>query len=155
MARHEALLRLHKTLVGRRDELRERLGGGNFLDVNARMGESLGDAADMAFETGSDEVNSQLAQLESRELAQIEQAIQKLKQGTYGVCEGCLRKIPVARLNALPFSTMCIECQREMEEYGSIEGRGGKGDWEKVSDSLGMGEEKNVRLSDLEMDFSK
>ena len=32
-----------------------------FLDANARMGESLGDAADMAFETGSDEVNSQLA----------------------------------------------------------------------------------------------
>ena len=154
MARNEALLRLHKTLVGRRDELRERLGGGHFLDTNARMGESLGDAADMAFETGSDEVNSQLAQLESRELAQIEQAIQKLKRGTYGVCEGCLRKIPVARLNALPFSTMCIECQREMEEYGSIEGRGGRGDWEKVSDSVGM-EEKNVRLSDLEMDFSK
>jgi DnaK suppressor protein len=154
MARREALLRLHKTLVGRRDELRERLGGGHFLDVNARMGESLGDAADMAFETGSDEVNSQLAQLESRELAQIEQAIRKLKQGSYGVCEGCLRKIPVARLNALPFSTMCIECQRELEEYGSIEGRGGRGDWEKVSDSLGM-EEKNVRLSDLEMDFSK
>ena len=154
MARNEALLRLHKNLVGRRDELRERLGGGHFLDANARMGESLGDAADMAFETGSDEVNSQLAQLESRELAQIEQAIQKLKRGTYGVCEGCLRKIPVARLNALPFSTMCVECQREMEEYGSIEGRGGRSDWEKVSDSVGM-EEKNVRLSDLEMDFSK
>lgn len=154
MARHEALLRLHKTLVGRRDELRERLGGGHFLDVNARMGESLGDAADMAFETGSDEVNSQLAQLESRELSQIEQAIHKLKQGTYGVCEGCLRKIPVQRLNALPFSTMCIECQRELEEYGSIEGRGAKGDWEKVSDSFGM-DEKRVRLSDLEMDFSK
>src|SRR6266850_1256422 len=151
MARNEALLRLHKTLVGRRDELRERLGGDHFLDVSARMGESLGDAADMAFETGSDEVNSQLAQLESRELVQIEQAIQKLKQGTYGLCEGCLRKIPVARLNALPFSTMCIECQRELEEYGSLEGRGAKGDWEKVSDSFGM-DEKSVRLSDLEMD---
>jgi DnaK suppressor protein len=154
MARRDALLRLHKTLVGRRDELRERLGGGHFIDVSGRMGESLGDAADMAFETGSDEVNSQLAQLESRELVQIESAIQKLKHGTYGLCEGCLKKIPVARLNALPFSTMCIECQRELEEYGSLEGRGAKGDWEKVSDSFGM-DEKSVRLSDLEMDFSK
>jgi DnaK suppressor protein len=154
MARREALLRLHKTLVGRRDELRERLGGDRFLDVSARTGESLGDAADMAFETGSDEVNSQLAQLESRELVQIEAAIQKLKQGTYGLCEGCLKKIPVQRLNALPFSTMCIECQRELEEYGSIEGRGSKGNWDKVSDSFGM-DEKNLHISDLEFDFSK
>ena len=67
MARRDALLRLHKTLVARRDELRERMGGAH-LDLNARAGESLGDAADMAFETGSEEVNSQLAQLESREL---------------------------------------------------------------------------------------
>ena len=154
MARREALLRLHKTLVSRRDELRERFGGGRFLDLNSRAGESLGDVADMAFETGSEEVNSQLAQLESRELAQIEQSIRKLKHGSYGVCEGCAKKIPVGRLNALPFSTMCIECQRELEEYGSLEGRSIKGDWGKVTDSFGM-EEKNVSISDLEMDFSK
>ena len=67
MARRDALLRLHQTLVERRDELRNRLSGDHFLDLNARMGESLGDVADMAFETGSEEVNSQLAQLESRD----------------------------------------------------------------------------------------
>jgi DnaK suppressor protein len=154
MARRDALLRLHKTLVSRRDELRERLGSAQFHDLNARTGESLGDAADMAFETGSEEVNSQLAQLESRELAQIEQALRKLKQGSYGVCEGCAKKIPVARLNALPFSTTCVECQRELEEYGSFEGRGGSGNWEKVADFGGM-EEKSVSLSELEMDLSK
>ena len=155
MARRDALLRLHKTLVARRDELRERFGNAKFLDLNTRTGESLGDAADMAFETGSEEVNSQLAQLESRELAQIEQAIRKLKQGSYGVCEGCAKKIPVARLNALPFSTMCVECQRELEEYGSLEGRSGSGNWEKVADSFGGMEEKSVTLSELEMDLSK
>lgn len=154
MARQDALLRLHQSLVERRDELRKRLGGDYLLDLSARTGESLGDAADMAFETGSEEVNSQLAQLESRELVQVEQAIMKLKRGTYGACEGCSKRIPIARLNALPFSTMCIECQREMETYGSLEGRGLKGDWGKVTDGA-FGEEKNVNLSDLEMDFSK
>src|SRR5437762_6857918 len=112
MARRDALLRLHKSLVGRRDELRKRLGG----DLKDLISSAVtGDAADLAFDTGSGEVNSQLAQLESRELLKIERAIQRLKQGTYGVCEGCAQKIPVARLNALPFSTTCIECQREME----------------------------------------
>jgi len=154
MARNEALLRLHKTLVARRDELRERFNRDQFLETHSRAGESLGDVADMAFDTGSEEVNSQLAQLESRELAQIDLSIRKLKQGSYGTCEGCSKKIPIARLNALPFSTMCIECQRELEEYGSLEGRGVKGDWGKVDDSFAM-DEKNVSISELEMDLSK
>ncbi len=153
MARRDALLRLHKALTARREELQRRLGGGYLQDLRSRTGESLGDAADMAFDTGSEEVNSQLAQLESRELAQIELAIRKLKQGTYGLCEGCGKKIPVARLNALPFSSTCIGCQREMEMYGSFEGRAGKGDWGKVTDGA-FEDAKEVNLSDLEVDFS-
>ena len=150
MARRDALLRLHKNLMGRRDDLRKRLGG----DLqNLITADTVGDAADLAFETGSGEVNSQLAQLESRELIQIERAIARLKQGTYGICEGCAKKIPVSRLNALPFSTTCIECQREMETYGSWEGRNGDGNWDKVSDSS-FDNQRDLKLSDLEMDFS-
>jgi DnaK suppressor protein len=151
MARQDALLRLHKTLLARRDELRKRLGGEYLKDLQARSGASLGDAADMAFDTDHAEVNSQLAMLESRELKQVEKSLQKLRQGTYGVCEGCGKKIPVARLNALPFSSTCINCQREMETYGGLEGRGGRGDWEKVADA-GL-EDKEVNLSDLEADI--
>lgn len=151
MARRDALLRLHKTLVGRRDELRKRLGG-DLKDLRSMTSPISGDEADKAFDSGSGEVSSQLAQLESRELFQIERAIRRLKQGIYGVCEGCSKKIPVSRLNALPFSTTCISCQREMEIYGSWEGRG-TGDWGKVSDSSFDGE-REVKLSDLEMDFS-
>src|SRR5262245_58179387 len=129
MARRDALLRLHKSLVSRRDELRKRLGG-ELKDLRNYKSLDSGDAADLAFDTGSEEVNSQLAELESRELHQIDRALQKLKQGSYGLCEGCGCKIPVARLNALPFSTTCVECQREMETYGSFGGRSGKADWE-------------------------
>ena len=152
MARRDALLRLHKSLVGRRDELRRRLGG-ELNDLRAYKSVATGDEADKAFDTGSNEVNTQLAQLESRELFQIERAIQRLKRGTYGVCEGCSKKIPVSRLNALPFSTTCIHCQREMENYGDWEGRGA-GDWEKVNDSSFDLGEREVKLSELEMDFA-
>src|SRR4051812_27736577 len=131
MARRDALLRLHKFLVARRAELRRRLGG-ELKDLrNFQAGDTTGDSADLAFDTGSEEVASQLAELEARELSQIERALARLKQGTYGVCEGCQKKIPVARLNALPFSTTCIECQREMELYGSWSGRGSDANWEK------------------------
>lgn len=152
MARRDALLRLHKALVARRDELRRRLGG----ELKSLLYKSAdtGDSADQAFDSGNEEVNSQLAELESRELAQIERALLRLKQGTYGVCEGCQKKIPVARLNALPFITTCIHCQQEMERYTG--GRySGAVDWDKVSDAIRpLEEQREVRLSDLEMDIS-
>ena len=151
MARTDALLRLHTTLTTRRDELRRRLG---YELTDLRASDLTGDAADQAFEAGSDEINSQLAELESRELAQIERALGKLRQGTYGVCEGCQKKIPVARLNALPFSITCVECQREMEANGYSGHQAGRGgNWEAVG-SMGSDDQREIRLSDLEMDFS-
>jgi DnaK suppressor protein len=150
MARRDALLRLHKSLTSRRDELRKRLGG-ELKDLRSSKTADTGDAADQAFDSGSEEVSSQLAQLESRELSQIERALGKLKQGTYGLCEGCQKKIPVARLNALPFSTTCVDCKREMEEHGTWGGPGG-GDWEKVSES--PDDQPEVDLSSIEMDVS-
>jgi len=155
MSRRDALLRLHKSLMGRRDELRKRLGGGLKDMRRFQVTDATGDSADQAFDTGSDEVAFQLAELESRELTQIEKSLVRLKQGTYGVCEGCQKKIPVARLNALPFSTTCIECQREMETYGSWKHGGSGADWEKV-ESVGtpLEEQRDIDISDIEMDLS-
>src|SRR5271154_715568 len=100
MARQEALLRLHKQLMARRSELLRKLQD-DMTNLRNQGADSTGDAADVAFESGSDEMASQLAELDSRELTQIERALLRLKQGTYGVCESCVSKIPVGRLNAL------------------------------------------------------
>ena len=154
MARRDALLRLHQSLVARRDELLRRLGG-ELKDLLQQSGIS-GDVADMAFDSSGEEVSSQLAQLESRELLQIERSLNRLKQGNYGVCELCQKKIPVSRLNALPFSTTCIHCQREMEGNPGFGERGGASDWERVSDvESRMREPREVDLNQLEMDYSK
>ena len=154
MARKDALLRLHKTLVQRRAELMKRLGI-EIRDLgNSRMNNQTGDSADAAFDAGSNEISSQLAEIEARELNQVQRAIARLKQGTYGSCEVCTTKIPVARLNALPYSTMCISCQRELEEHGD---RGGyEADWDRVADTeRRYTERRDVDLSDLEIDLSK
>ena len=154
MARRDALLRLHKSLVARCSELRKRLGG-ELQDLRGFNVDQTGDSADAAFDSGSEEIASQLAELEARELSQIERAISRIKQGTYGVCEGCQCRIPVARLNALPYSTACIKCQREMEVYGEWSGDRNGEDWAKVSDARPMDDQPEIDLSDLEMDLSK
>ena len=117
MARHEALSNLRAILVRRRDALRSALAGDLSLLKELRS-ESPGDVVDAAYDSTQDEISSQLAEVESRELANIENALERMKAGKYGLCEVCNGKIPMARLNALPYATMCIECQRELERSG-------------------------------------
>ena len=152
MARRDALMRLHKTLQARSNALRKALAG-ELADLRLKSAQT-GDSADAAFDAGSEEIASQLAELEARELSQIERALARMKQGTYGLCEYCHGKIPVARLNALPYSTTCVQCQREMENYPGWADRQGGADWQKVSESEGPMDERDVDLSALEMDLS-
>ena len=118
MARKDSLLNLHAILVRRRDALRSALAGDLTLLKELRS-ESPGDVIDAAYDSAQDEISSQLAEVESRELAHIENALGRMKAGTYGLCEVCGDKIPLARLNALPYATMCITCQRELERSGA------------------------------------
>lgn len=155
MARQDALLRLHKTLTVRRAELRKRLGMDLEDLAHTKHSSASGDAADAAFDASGEELASTLAELESKELAQIERALRRLKSGSYGKCEACSTKIPVARLNALPFSTLCVKCQREMEADGGwLHGRSAD-DWGKLTEGGNSMDDREVRLSDLEIDLSK
>lgn len=115
MARKEALLRLHQQLVTQRDELRRKLAR-TFSDLDDDVG---GDSGDMAFHGVERELETQLASLESRELARIERAIEAIQNGTYGFCEHCETKIPIARLRALPHTSSCVSCQRKFENRRS------------------------------------
>ena len=74
-----------------------------------------GDAVDDATASITTEMSSQLAELEEREIVRIQHALEMIDAGTYGKCESCNAKIPVARLAALPYTTLCVNCQRELE----------------------------------------
>ncbi len=149
MARQDALIRLHKNLISRRGELRKRLGLELEELAHVKHSSASGDPADAAFDASGEEMSSTLAELESRELAQIERALRRLKSGTYGKCEACNITIPVARLNALPFSTMCVQCQRDMEADGGRAGGMGEMDWGRLADG-NPAEDREVNIADLE-----
>jgi DnaK suppressor protein len=154
MARRDALLRLHKSLLNRRADILQKLADELDSLRNLTDTDAIGDAADVAFEAGSDEMTSQLAELDSRELSKIDRALVRLKQGTYGLCESCSHKIPVGRLNALPYTTLCITCQRELEKYPDWSDRV-HGNWEKVYDAATpLEDQREVNLSDIEIDMS-
>lgn len=160
MPRKAALLRLHARLAKRRDALRKALSGD--LDSLREYTSTfeVGDTADAAVDTANDEISSQLAELESRELEQIENAIRRIEKGAYGRCELCSCKIAEARLNALPYTTTCIECQRESERSGyapHLRGQGYAPRWDKLDDKRGDDHDRDsqINLSDFEMDLSE
>jgi DnaK suppressor protein len=156
LARKDSLLRLHSRLVARRDALRKALNGDldayrEFAALNV-----VGDSVDAAVDTANDEISSQIVEIESRELGQIEHALQRIGAGVYGRCEFCAGKISEARLNALPYTNTCIDCQRENERAG--QSRALEPDskrWAKVYEKSEEGESEKINLSDFEMDFSE
>jgi len=147
MARKDAILNMRNVLIRRRDALRKALAGDLSLLKELRQ-QSVGDMVDAALDSAQDEISSQLAEVESRELSSIEKALEQMRRGTYGICEYCGGKIPMARLNALPYATSCIECQREAERRGDA--GGGSQDWGRVLET-NYGD-TDVSVNDLEID---
>ena len=113
MSRTKAILDIRERLFRRRKALRKSLSLTREL-IEAPSG--VGDSIDAAIDSEHREVNSQLADIENRELVSVESALERIREGTYGVCEQCGRSIPLARLRAIPYATLCIQCQRETEK---------------------------------------
>jgi len=149
MSRKDAILTLRQILMKRRDALRKALAGDLSLlrELNAQ---ASGDLVDAALDSVQDEISSQLAEVESRELARIEYALERMHEGQLGLCEGCATHIPMARLHALPYATYCIKCQREMERQGAASAS--EVDWSRLLDM--PGNDAELSINDIEIDVS-
>jgi YteA family regulatory protein len=70
---------------------------------------------DTATETYDRELDYSLEESSERLLAEIDAALKRIEEGTYGICSNCGKQIPEERLEALPWATLCIDCQRQQE----------------------------------------
>ena len=150
MSRKEAILNIRQILVLRRDALRKALAGELSLLKELNAQQTSGDMVDAALDSVQDEISSQLAEVESRELARIEYAMERMREGQFGICEGCGTGIPMARLNALPYATYCIKCQREAERQGAASAA--DVDWSRLLDV--PGNDAELSINDIEIDVS-
>ena len=96
-----------------RDTIRNAPEGSEASGSGQHQGDAGSDAYDRDFAL------SVLAK-EQDALYEIEQALRRIKSGTYGLCEISEHKIPIARLEAIPFARLTVECQAQWEkEYGN------------------------------------
>ena len=79
---------------------------------NLGYGNHMADDATEAFEQAKDLA---LRQNLERLLDQVEDALERFEEGTYGLCEQCGEEIDPARLKALPYATLCLSCQQHRE----------------------------------------
>jgi len=78
------------------------------------------DSAEMACSTSGREASYELGAVESHAIEQIDRALQKMDEGTYGICESCGRSISAARLDAIPCACLCLACKRRQEEQACM-----------------------------------
>lgn len=72
--------------------------------------------ADMVKVDADYEKDLKLVERQRAELALVQQALQRLDDGTYGDCEDCGRAIALQRLKAIPFARFCVACQTRAEK---------------------------------------
>ena len=99
-------------LLKKRGEI---LGTGGIKPLQASMENNTrqGDMADQA--SGNNEVHIQLKlkQTDAKILQAIEEALTRIDKGTYGICRDCGEPIAPARLNAIPWTRVCITCKEK------------------------------------------
>jgi DnaK suppressor protein len=74
------------------------------------------DTYDLASDERDREINFILNDRERDKLVAIDEALQRIKEKTYGLCESCEGEIQLGRLKILPFSRLCVKCQEENEK---------------------------------------
>lgn len=110
MKQVETILRKRRTALLRsvNDELQ---------DMQTAEPFDVRDPIDAAVDDEFRSLATNLAELESRELERIEHAMQRLDDGTYGICEQCQRTIPLARLRVIPHASTCVKCASSKETH--------------------------------------
>ena len=81
------------------------------MDTNSRQG----DLADQASGNNEVHIHLKLKQTDAKILQAIEEALWRMEKGTYGICRDCGEPIAPARLNAIPWTRVCITCKEKQK----------------------------------------
>ena len=104
---------LRRALLLRRQEIQERIGD-SYGAAHGAFTEP-GDLGDWASASAETDLGIRIREGEIAELRSIDSALQRMDEGTYGICEDCAKPIASARLLAIPNAVQCLECKMARE----------------------------------------
>jgi DnaK suppressor protein len=115
--RDEAVMKIRRKLLAQRESLLKEAEAA----LNTLPGEiNFPDMGDQATAETDRNFMLRLRDRERMLLKKIDEAIEGIDKGTFGICEGCGNQIDIKRLEARPVTTLCIECKTKQEEEERI-----------------------------------
>ncbi|WP_447978274.1 TraR/DksA family transcriptional regulator [Candidatus Nitrospira bockiana] len=91
------------------------------IDQGIQREQSVPDPGDLSLQDATGDQQLSILEVRNRTRNQLDEALRRLDEGTYGICEDCGEPISPERLKAIPFARRCIECQRKAEMLEQIE----------------------------------
>jgi DnaK suppressor protein len=84
--------------------------------------EQISDFTDQATLESDIDMNIHIKERDSKLIIKIKKALERIEDGTYGICDECEEEISEARLKARPVTTVCIDCKRAQENHERLRG---------------------------------
>lgn len=100
-----------------------------------------GDEMDVAWSSVDMERSASLIERSEERIRLIDEALARVDDGSYGICEECGDEIPLERLRILPFAAMCVDCQSKRKESRGSRGQSTVEFWDESGGSRYRGEE--------------
>src|ERR671914_2757685 len=113
--RREFLKQAAETLLETKKQLLKEMQGRVKEETEGVKDEGR-DTYDLASDERDREINFILNDREREKLLAIDEALQRIAEKTYGICESCEGEIQLGRLKILPFTRLCVKCQEENEK---------------------------------------
>ncbi|MBI3802658.1 MAG: TraR/DksA C4-type zinc finger protein [Nitrospirae bacterium] len=108
-------------LAARRREVVQQIEALMENQGDAVAGDGILDTGDQALKSHETDVDFTLLEMKNRRLKEIEEALLKLRENRYGICEECGAEISAGRLKAMPFAQYCVTCKERQELFDKIE----------------------------------
>ena len=103
-------------LEERRDQILKNIHGSSKELNELHSTHDVMDEGDFASVSTDNMINEEILSAQQRELAEIDEALMKIENGTYGICEMCEEPIGMQRLKVKPFAKYCITCRQIAEK---------------------------------------
>ncbi len=116
--------RLRKILLEKRQEVLDEAKReiGKFIrGENRQLVETALDDGDWSVADLNEDLNLKKLTSHKETLNKIDEALRKLEEGTYGICEECGVEIPEERLKIIPFAIYCVDCMERIEQMEEME----------------------------------
>ena len=111
----EKLLALWTSLLGDMTQMED-----DSLKDHAKTISIPTDREELGSDNADQELTLRLLGNEENTLDQIEVALQRIEDGSYGECEECGEPIPKSRLEAIPYAAQCVRCASQQETQGPL-----------------------------------